>query len=56
MLSPPDTVEEASLLIEDEQPTKDASHDNWIQDMTTFLSGGGYPQGLDRKKRRQFRL
>ncbi len=43
MLSPPDTVEEVSLLIEDEQPTEGEKHSNWIQDMTTFLLGGGYP-------------
>ena len=44
------------MLIEDEQPTEGERHSNWIEDMTTFLSGGGYPQGLDKTKRRQFRL
>jgi hypothetical protein len=27
-----------------------------MNDMITFLSGGGYPQGMDKTKRRQFRL
>ena len=27
-----------------------------MDDMMTFLSGNGYPQGLDRTKRRQYRL
>ena len=34
----------------------DAVPKSWIDDMKCFLAGNGYPQGLDRTKRRQYRL
>ena len=55
-LSSFDIVEEVALLIENEQLAKDGNQKNWIQYMSTFLSKGGYPQGLDRTKRRKFIL
>ena len=47
---------EVALLLEDEQLAKDGNQDNYIHDMTTFLTEGSYPQGLDRAKRRQLIL
>ena len=42
-LPPFDIEEEVILLIEDEQPIEDGNQNNWIQDISTFLSRGGYP-------------
>ena len=42
-LSSFDIVEEVSLLIENEQLFEDENQKNWIQDMSNFLSRGGYP-------------
>ena len=38
-----DTTKEVALLIENEKLTEDGNQNNWIQDMSTFLLGGGYP-------------
>ena len=38
-----ETTKEVALVIKNEQPAEDENHNNWIQDMTTFLSRGGYP-------------
>lgn len=52
MIASPEDAEEVALVIEDEQPVGDQNQNEWIQDMTTFLTEGVYPQGLDRTKRR----
>lgn len=49
-------IEEVALVLVDEKPIGDENLNNCIHDMITYLLGGGYPQGLDRAKRRQFRL
>ena len=56
LLSSFDTTEEVTLIIENEQPAEGGNQNNRIKDMSTFLLGGGYPQGLDITKRRKFRL
>lgn len=43
------------ILIEQKEARNDNPR-NWIDDMMTFLSSNRYPQGLDRAKRRQYRL
>ena len=50
MISSQDPTKEVSLVIENAKPIGDENPRNWIQDMTTFLLGGGYPQGLDELK------
>ena len=37
-LSSFDIAEEVALLIENEQPSEDGNQNNWIQDISTFLS------------------
>ena len=56
LLSSFDIEKEVTRLIENEQPTEDGNQNNWIQDISISLIGGGYPNGLDRTKRRKFKL
>ena len=55
-LSSFDIEKEVTLVIENEKPSEEGNQNNWIQDISTFLLGGGYPQGLERTKRIKFRL
>ena len=43
------------ILIEQQEARNDDLR-NWMDDMRNFLLGNGYPQGLERTKRRQYRL
>ena len=52
MISSQEMTEHVALVLEDEQLARDENMNSWRHDMTTFLLGGGYPQGLDRAKRR----
>ena len=44
--------DEVSLVLIDQQEVGEQNPRIWIDDMMTFLLGNGYPQGLDRAKRR----
>ena len=53
MLSSQDSDEEASMVIIDQQEERnDDGPKSWISDLKCFLLGNGYPQGLDKTKRR----
>lgn len=57
MLSCQEPNEETSMVLTEQQEVRnDAGPKNWMDDMKSFLLGNGYPQGLDRTKRRQYRL
>lgn len=40
------------MVLIEKQEVGNENPRNWIDDMMTFLLGNGYPQGLDREKRR----
>ena len=48
--------EVAMVLTEQQEEGNDVDPKSWIDDMKSFLSRNAYPQGLDRAKRRQYRL
>ena len=52
MVSSQESDEEVDLVLAKHQEVRDENPRSWIDDMMTFLSGNGYPQGLDRVKRR----
>lgn len=57
MLSDQDFDEETTMIVTEQQEEGNVNGPrSWIDDMKSFLSGDGYPQGLDRAKRRQYRL
>ena len=56
MLSSQESDEEASMILIEQQEVRNNDPRNWINDMKNFLLGNRYPQGLDRTKRRQYRL
>ena len=59
MLSCKGSDDENAMVITDQPEGKNddvASPKSWIDDMKCFLVVNGYPKGLDRKKRRQYRL
>ncbi|MDF3686162.1 hypothetical protein [Enterobacter hormaechei] len=57
MLSDQDSDEEVAMVIAEQQEERNVNGPkSWMDNMKNFLSGNGYPQGLDRAKRRQYRL
>ena len=44
------------MLLTEQQEARNDDPRNWMGDMKNFLLGNGYTQGLDRTKRRQYRL
>ena len=56
MLSSQEPDEEAAMILIEQQELRNSDPRSWMDDMMNFLSGNGYPQGLDRTKRRQYRL
>ena len=52
MILSQEMTKEVVLVLVDEQLVGDENMNSWIRDMKKFLLGGGYPQGLDRAKRR----
>lgn len=46
----------SSLVLQEEQPPNNKEQTSWVKDMTIFVREGKYPQGLDRTKRRHFKL
>ena len=56
MLSFQESDEEVAMMLTEQKEARNDDPRNWIDDMKNFLLGNGYPQGLDRDKRRKFRL
>ena len=56
MLSSQEPNEEAAMILTEQQEVRNSDLRSWMDDMMNFLLGNGYPQGLDRTKRRQYRL
>ncbi|MDF3675358.1 hypothetical protein [Enterobacter hormaechei] len=56
MLSSQDPDEEFAMILTEQQEVRNSDPRNWMDDMKNFLLGNGYPQVLDKAKRRQYRL
>ena len=56
MLSSQELDEKAAMILTEQQGVGNNDPRSWMDDMMNFLLGNGYPQGLDRTKRRQYRL
>ena len=56
MISSQEPDEEVTMILIEQKETRNNDPRNWMDDMKNFLLGNGYPQGLDRTKRRQYRL
>ena len=49
-------AKEAILVLTEQHETRDDNPRGWMDDMEAFLVGNGYPQGLDKAKRRNFKM
>lgn len=56
MISYQELDEEVAMILIEQQEIRKNDPRNWMDDMRNFLLGNGYPQGLDRTERRQYRL
>lgn len=44
------------MMLTEQQEVRNSDPRSWMDDMMNFLLGNGYPQGLDKTKRRYYRL
>ena len=56
MISSQESDEEVAMILIEQQEVRNDDPRNWMDDMKKLLLGRRYPQGLDRTKRRQYRL
>ena len=56
MISSQESNEDVTMVLIEQQEERNDNPRNRMDDMMTFLLGNGCPQGLDRTKRRKYRL
>ena len=56
IISSHEIAEEAILVLIEQYEIRDDNPKGWLDDMKAFLAENGYHEGLDKAKRRNFRL